>query len=298
VTVAAYGIAFPASRGVLAPAARLLARLSASPTGAYATWVLSSTYAGALLRVRRSSDNTEQDIGRAGGFLDVAALLAFVGAGNGFVTKWYDQSGHAHDFSQATAANQPQIVSGGALITDLNGLPSPQFNGTSQYLGGPPQEQVFTNAGWSSFGLARPLAGGANASQPYTGPQVLGDIGWIFNGYGGPSVFTGGYWASIFNGVTIPVSFPSTHISCLTYAAPGTVKGWIDGGAATSANTSVNPFTVHTGAAMKIGATQTGLLSGNICAVLAFDTAAGLADINSIGQDWAAKAGLSWTTAT
>jgi hypothetical protein len=43
---------------------------------------LSSTYGGAAVRVRRSLDNTEQDIGFAGGQLDQAALQAFVGYEN------------------------------------------------------------------------------------------------------------------------------------------------------------------------------------------------------------------------
>ena len=45
---------------------------------------LSSTYGGAAVRVRRSLDNTEQDIGFAGGQLDQAALQAFVGYENIF----------------------------------------------------------------------------------------------------------------------------------------------------------------------------------------------------------------------
>ena len=42
---------------------------------------------GSAVRVRRSSDNSETDIGfTVNGNLDTAALLTFVGAGNGFVT--------------------------------------------------------------------------------------------------------------------------------------------------------------------------------------------------------------------
>lgn len=40
--------------------------------------------------------------------------------GNGFVTTWYDQSGNANNATQATATNQCQIVSSGAVITDPN----------------------------------------------------------------------------------------------------------------------------------------------------------------------------------
>ena len=41
---------------------------------------------------------------------------------NGFITKWYDQSGNLRDAIQATTANQPRIVYGGA-ISYLNGKP-------------------------------------------------------------------------------------------------------------------------------------------------------------------------------
>lgn len=78
---------------------------------------LLTSYAGSLIRVRRSSDNTEQDIGYAAdGSLDTTALLAFVGAGNGFVTRVYDQTGSKH-FINTTAANQPRIVNAGSLVT-------------------------------------------------------------------------------------------------------------------------------------------------------------------------------------
>lgn len=36
---------------------------------------------------------------------------------DGFVTTWYDQSGNGNNATQATAANQPKIVSSGSLIT-------------------------------------------------------------------------------------------------------------------------------------------------------------------------------------
>jgi hypothetical protein len=65
------------------------------------------------IRVRRSSDNTEQDIGFVGNSLDTASLASFVGAGNGFVVTFYDQTGNGEHATQATAANQPRIVNAG-----------------------------------------------------------------------------------------------------------------------------------------------------------------------------------------
>lgn len=74
------------------------------------------------IRVRRSSDSTELDIGFVGNALDTAALATFVGAGSGFVTKFYDQTANGIDLVQATAAKQPRIVNAGtyagALVFD------------------------------------------------------------------------------------------------------------------------------------------------------------------------------------
>jgi PKD repeat protein len=90
---------------------------------AYSLRLLRLAYTGSAIRVRRSNDNTEQDIGFVNGVLDTAALLSFVGANNGFVVTWYDQSGNGFNATQGTQANQPQIVSSGNLIL-VNGKPS------------------------------------------------------------------------------------------------------------------------------------------------------------------------------
>jgi hypothetical protein len=98
---------------------------------------LSGTYTGSLIRVRRSSDNAEQDIGYDGSnVLDESALTTFVGANNGFVTTWYDQSGNANNATQSTAANQPQIVSSGVVNTQAglsSGKPALSFDGTNDF---------------------------------------------------------------------------------------------------------------------------------------------------------------------
>ena len=54
----------------------------------------------------------------------------YTNTNNGFVTTWYDQSGNGNDATQSTAANQPQIVSGGSVI-NVNSKPSLQFDGTN-----------------------------------------------------------------------------------------------------------------------------------------------------------------------
>lgn len=92
-------------------------------TMAYSLRKLSSTYSGSAIEVRRDSDNAVQDIGFVNNELDTASLESFCGGGNGYVSVWYDQSGNGRDASQASASQQPQIVSAGSTLT-LSGKPT------------------------------------------------------------------------------------------------------------------------------------------------------------------------------
>lgn len=122
---------------------------------AYSTRKIRSGYSGSAIRVRRSSDNAEQNIGfTAAGDLDTAALLAFTGTSNGFVTKWYDQSGNGRDCIQATAALQPQISMNGIVFTE-RGRPTIASTGASLLSSaGLPM----TNAQLTSFALFRMIS--------------------------------------------------------------------------------------------------------------------------------------------
>lgn len=118
------------------------------PAGvAFSLQKMREAYAGSAIRVRRSSDNAEQDIGFVDNALDIGSLLTFVGSGNdGFVTTAYNQVSTAsppNGFAQSTANSQPQIVDSGSVITDSdNGLPAMKFDGVDDWiiaigLGGP-----------------------------------------------------------------------------------------------------------------------------------------------------------------
>jgi hypothetical protein len=144
---------------VNAPSASLLLDLYPNAATAYSLRKLRTAYTGSAVRVRRSSDNTEQDIGFVAGQLDTASLLAFCGAGNGFVTSWYDQSGDARDAAQTTQANQPQIVSSGSLILE-NGKVSISYDGTNDTLIS--SNYNFGTTSYSSFVVSR--SGGLNSS--------------------------------------------------------------------------------------------------------------------------------------
>ena len=78
---------------------------------AYSLRLLDNTYTGDSIRVRRASDNAEQDIGfDANGDLDTETLLAHCNNSKGYVKTWYDQSGNGNDATQTTTADQPMIV--------------------------------------------------------------------------------------------------------------------------------------------------------------------------------------------
>jgi hypothetical protein len=87
---------------------------------------LRTAYTGDSITVRRSSDNATQNIGFVSNYLDVASLLSFVGAGDGFITTWYDQSINGYTATQTTPSRQPIIVSGGTLIEE-NSLASSDY---------------------------------------------------------------------------------------------------------------------------------------------------------------------------
>lgn len=110
--------------------AATLDNVSASASAAYSLRKILDSYAGPAIRVRRSSDNAQADIGfNAAGNLDQSALKAFVGNGDGFVVTWYDQSGNALHATDATVSDQPQIVSSGSVLKSAQGLPAVRFNG-------------------------------------------------------------------------------------------------------------------------------------------------------------------------
>jgi hypothetical protein len=92
---------------------------------------LSSTYTGSAFRAKRNSDAAEQNIGFVDNLVDTASLATFLGASDGGITTWYDQSGNGVDLG-GTGGNFPQVKSGGTLITQA-GYQAVTTNGASEY---------------------------------------------------------------------------------------------------------------------------------------------------------------------
>ena len=91
---------------------------------AYSLRLLDTDYTGSAIRVRRASDNAEQNIGFDGnGDLDTTALATFCSGTDGFVKVWYDQAG-ANDATQTTTTNQPKIYDSATGVVTENGKPA------------------------------------------------------------------------------------------------------------------------------------------------------------------------------
>ncbi len=146
---------------------------------------LVSSYAGPAIRVRRSTDNTEQDIGFAGGVLDTAALTAFCGSGSGYVSTVYDQSGGAHHFAQPSAGAQPMIVNAGAVTAvRQNGPPGIVFAGAQSLVSNlSPGGDLSVLALASRVSAAAPDAIVDNVLATASGGQTAGFLLYLGNGY-------------------------------------------------------------------------------------------------------------------
>lgn len=106
------GAATPRTSGP--PVSIYLDDLATSPGLAFGIKKLIST-ATVAIRVRRDSDNTTLDVGFSGDDLDVAALMAFVGSGSGYVARIFDQAGTGAHFNPPAGSSiyQPRIVNAG-----------------------------------------------------------------------------------------------------------------------------------------------------------------------------------------
>jgi hypothetical protein len=98
---------------------------------------LRDAYSGNCLRVRRSSDNTEQDIGFSGNYLDTASMMSFVGSSvSAYLVTWYDQSGNGYNVTQSSASLQPFLKSSSTYVTKNGFTSSRHFNNSLLFVNG------------------------------------------------------------------------------------------------------------------------------------------------------------------
>jgi hypothetical protein len=120
-----------------------------------------SSYSGACLRLRRSSDGTIADFyANATGSLGTGvgatgtSYSSWKGAATTFVVTWYDQSGKSNDITQSTAEYQP-------TYSDINGV---IFNGSTTFLQGSAYSSTLNTNSFTIISSATNLNNGSFGS--------------------------------------------------------------------------------------------------------------------------------------
>jgi hypothetical protein len=178
------------------------------PAAAYSLRKLSpnAVYSGAAIRVRRSSDNTEQDINffssDVDATIDTTALSSFVGANNGFVVTWYNQNGTANHFTQTTASLQPRIVNAGTVEL-LGGLPcvnilNVAFFNNNDLRGNARQDTYIVRSNSKTTYLKQSTGSGGGTEFDYAAVGGSGSSTITLN-YGTPTLYAN---KSLFSGTT------------------------------------------------------------------------------------------------
>lgn len=219
-------------------------------TAAYSLRKLDCDYAGSAIRVRRSSDNTEQDIGFVNGNIDSASLKTFVGTGgadDGFVVTWYDQSGNSNDATQSTAVIQPLIMDNGVILRE-GANPTVYFNGGKAFS---LTSTLAVNADFSVFGVqARSttsnslfIFANSGSGEPYNALQFTdGNVYFTTN-----SAYVGG--ADAVTGIRLFSSFRAS--STLTLYRNGASVSGLSG--AVSGSTTYNRIAVRNAVSFATG---------------------------------------------
>ena len=143
--------------GTKPSAAPLLLDLYPDAAAAYSLRKLRDDYTGPAIEARKTVTgvSSTQDIGFVNGELDTVLLLSFANGGDGFVSKWYDQSGNGNDVTQASESAQPKIVSGGVVET-LNNKPT--INASGSVLSSIVTTFTDANGQLTTFGVLKPTS--------------------------------------------------------------------------------------------------------------------------------------------
>jgi len=128
---------------------------------------------------------------------------------NGFVKKWYDQSGNGNHATQTTNASQPKIVDGGSLVTrGGNSKPSILFGGAADnYLdvvGRPLTRSVFSTLQASNTNFETLICDTTDNSPRLTTNNAANNRAYKLTGFGTPSVNIDGV---TYNGTSSVSSF-------------------------------------------------------------------------------------------
>jgi|GEM_PF-7097726 len=120
---------------------------------AYSLRKIGTNYVGPLVRIRRSSDNLEQDFYERYGSVNIDEIKAFAGSGgSASVAVWYDQSGNGNHAFQPVADSQPVVIRTGTVIL-FNSKNALMFDGVDDCLQLPQNIARQFNDGASDFSV-------------------------------------------------------------------------------------------------------------------------------------------------
>jgi hypothetical protein len=125
---------------------------------AFSVRLIRAGYTGPCVRVRRSSDNAEQDIGFINGELDKVSLQSFSGTNSAFVVIIYDQSGNSLNAIQSSPNLQARIVNAG-VIEMINSKPAINFSPSGTITGYKINFNNSTLSDWTISTVLQPTNG-------------------------------------------------------------------------------------------------------------------------------------------
>lgn len=151
----------------------LLDGRTATATAAYSLRKLRTAYAGSCIRIRKTADGTESDIGFSATpdgngdyWVDTAAIASFAPAGC-TITTWYDQTTNTRNATQTTAAKQPTFQATGWASTK----PALSFGGIDDCFDVPDHRGSFS----TEIGMAAVARGTAASRLLFNTQQTTGD---------------------------------------------------------------------------------------------------------------------------
>ena len=245
----------------------LLLNLFPGASAAYSLRKLDTTYAGSAIQVRRTSDNATQNIGFVNNVLDLAALTTFLGANNGTVSIWYDQSGNGRNLISAAAIERPVIYAGGPVT--FSGAPYFKLDGVDDRLVNSGFDP--TNAGvLSTFTVALAAMSTLNTTvflhQDQTAGSRIGQWARFSSGISQSITFNTAQSNFTADGSTVTSSVPYVYT---TIRRPANVQSYVNGATGGSVATTGTPI-VNAAATVYIGRRATEALGGLMSEVVMY----------------------------
>jgi len=124
----------PKSQGASGYLFDIYAANSVTPFAAFSLRKLNSAYTGSCIRIRRASDNAEQDIGFVLDAVDTASIISFSSGSIAHIVTVYDQTGNNRNRQTTIAVRQPHIMNASNVIFTTNGKTAIRLNNLNHTL--------------------------------------------------------------------------------------------------------------------------------------------------------------------